>query len=492
MKFSNWQLIKKFSEVKVLVIGELMLDVYLRGNSTRISPEAPVPVVNVIEELAYIGGAANVAANLQAMGAKVTFCSVCGRDAAAQRALKLLREKGIDTGSVYQDDERITLVKERVMAHDQILTRFDKGTETDLSGIASEHLTNCISEAYSDCDVVVIADYNKGILSEDVIRSLSILQQKKPLFLAIDSKYPDKFRQLHPTLVKPNYIEATRMLKIPAMDSDRIAQIKYFGKEICKITGAEITIVTVDEDGSLAFKEGNLLYKSAAQEVTNPNVVGAGDTFISAISLSLFCGAAISTAMELASAAASVSIKKEHTACCTDLELRSFFAFKNKYISSLQELEEICQIYRMQQKKIVFTNGCFDILHCGHVNYLKNSGQLGDILIVGINNDNSIRRIKGAGRPVNPLADRIEVITGLASVNHIISFGREEDDSPCDVIRVIKPDVFAKGGDYTRELLPEASLVESFGGVIRFLPFTPDHSTTGMIQRIRKMAQPAG
>ncbi len=486
MDIKSWQLIKEFSKVKVLVIGELMLDVYLKGSSNRISPEAPVPVVNITEESAYVGGAANVAANLRSLGAEVFFCSVCGNDAAAEKAFKLFHNQGINTDYVVVDEERTTLVKERIVVHDQILTRFDKGTETYISHRTQKRLISRIATAYNLCDAVVIADYDKGICAERVIEALTELQREHPLFIAVDSRHISNFRMLHPTLVKPNYTEAIRLLKIHKLESDRIEQIKRHGGRLCDITGSDISVVTMDKEGALAFKGKRMIHHARAMRINNPNVVGAGDTFISAISLSLVCGADLATAADLASAASAISVRKRNTACCNDLELRSFFVFKNKYISTLQELNEICEIYREQKKKIVFTNGCFDILHCGHVNYLKASGKLGDILIVGINNDDSIRRLKGTGRPVNPLADRIEVIAALTAVNHIISFGRKTDDSPSDLIRVIKPDIFAKGGDYTRELLPEASLVEALGGAVRFLPFTPDHSTTGVIRRIRE------
>ncbi len=486
MDLKNWQLINEFSKVKILVIGDLMLDIYLKGNSTRISPEAPVPVVNVREELMFIGGAANVAANLKALGATVFFSSVCGKDAAAGKAVELLQAKGINTEYLVHDKKRDTLVKERIMVQEQILTRFDKGTTSDISDATRRHLINGITSAYARCDAVIIADYNKGILTKDVVRSLTTLHRKKPIFLAVDSKHLGDFKPLHPTLVKPNYQEATQLLKIPCLESGRNEQIKRYGEYMNEITGAEINVVTLDAEGSLVFKNGILVHQSAAIPIVHPNVVGAGDTFISALTLALICKAKVSMATELATTAAAISVKKKDTACCTDIELRSFFLFGQKYIANLKELGEICDIYRIQKKKIVFTNGCFDILHCGHVNYLKDSGRLGDILIVAINDDASIRRLKGPGRPVNPLADRVEVIAGLASVNHIISFGQKEKDSPSKIIKVIKPDIFVKGGDYTRALLPEAPLVEKLGGVVRLLPLTPNHSTTKVIQRIHE------
>lgn len=482
------QLINKFSNLHVLVVGDLILDIYLAGNSTRLSPEAPVPVVDVLDEKIFMGGAANVAANVRALGANVFFCSVCGRDEKAEKAIALLRAKSINTNFIVKDPERETLVKERITAHSQILVRFDRGSDNNISEYAEKQLIKQLDEAYAHCDVVILADYDKGIFTPKIIKAIKDLQKKKPVFIAVDSKRLIAFKGLKPDLIKPNYEETMKLLSLKTGQKERIDQIRTRGKELFRLTGAKLTVVTLDEDGAIIFQNGYPVHRTYAIPVARPNVAGAGDTFISVMSLSMAVQKNVEEASELASAAAAIAVKKENTACCSDMELRSFFAHQHKHIVGMQELTEICDIYHAQKRKIVFTNGCFDILHSGHVNYLNRAGKLGDILIVGINTDESIRRLKGTSRPVNPLADRVEVIAALSTVSHIIAFGEEENDTPIELIKCVRPDIFVKGGDYTKAQLPEASVVEKLGGKIQFLPHIPNHSTTHVIRRIHEMA----
>jgi D-beta-D-heptose 7-phosphate kinase/D-beta-D-heptose 1-phosphate adenosyltransferase len=213
-------------------------------------------------------------------------------------------------------------------------------------------------------------------------------------------------------------------------------------------------------------------------------VSGAGDTYLSAFVLTYISSGDVVVSTEVATAAATLAVKKESTAICSNAELKSFFNLQTKYIPDVQDLKELCDVYRSEGKRIVFTNGCFDILHSGHVTYLHCAKELGDVLIVGLNSDESIRRLKGESRPINPLPDRLQVLSALSSVDHIIAFGDETDDTPIPLIRTVKPDVFCKGGDYTKDQLPEAATVEESGGKIIFLTHIPDHSTTGIINRI--------
>jgi D-beta-D-heptose 7-phosphate kinase/D-beta-D-heptose 1-phosphate adenosyltransferase len=213
-------------------------------------------------------------------------------------------------------------------------------------------------------------------------------------------------------------------------------------------------------------------------------VSGAGDTYISAFTLACIAGASAKAASAVATAAAAIAIQKEGTASCSCKELQNYFDIHSKYISSYETLEMLCGLYHASGRKIVFTNGCFDILHSGHVSYLEQARSLGDVLIVGLNTDDSIRRLKGASRPINTLADRMKVMAALRCIDYVIAFGSEEDDTPVPVLKVVKPHIFAKGGDYTEADLPEADTIRKNGGEIRFIPFVPDHSTSRIIQRI--------
>lgn len=484
MNLAYQHIIEQFPQCRVLVIGDILLDVYLKGDSSRLSPEAPVPVVMVSKKEEAVGGGANIALNLKALGAKVSFLSAVGEDEHGDKSIDMLHYAGIATDLIIKEPGRKTMVKTRVMAKGQILARFDCGSQLPVNQSTERRLANSLTEIYDRFDVVVIGDYYGGILTPFVIRTLGELQEQKPRLLAVDSKELFSFKDLRPTLVKPNYYEALKLLGLGYRSEGRVEQSAELGEMLYEKTGAKIIALTIDADGALVFDNGKLTYQSYAYEVPTPNVVGAGDTFISSYALSLFCGADIPMATEIATAAATVAVQKDDTAPCFNEELKSFFATSNKVVGSVAELKRLCEIYEAQGKKIVFTNGCFDILHSGHVSYLNRAKELGDILIVGLNCDESVVRLKGPDRPINPLTDRMEVLSGLSSIDHIISFGHDEEDTPVELIRAARPDFYVKGGDYTKDTLPEAKVVEETGGKIVFVPYVPDHSTTRIIHRI--------
>jgi D-beta-D-heptose 7-phosphate kinase/D-beta-D-heptose 1-phosphate adenosyltransferase len=464
-------IIRSFVEPAVLVLGDVMIDTYLRGASTRLSPEAPVPVVDISSHTSVLGGGANAAANLRHLGANVTFVSLAGDDHSAKLAGELLQKEG-------------TITKTRVIAGQQLLTRYDEGTELELDEDCERQIITVLEQQLPLHDALLIADYNKGLITPGIIAAIERLIRTHRKFVAVDAKRLDRYKGLQPDVVKPNYKEMNALLGLPEQQSGKARQLEDMGIEIFNITGAKITAVTLDEEGALIFQQDKLLCHTAARPVNNPNVTGAGDTYISAFTLSCLSEATPATAAEIAGAAAAVAIGKNNTAHCKHGELVAYFSMKDKYIRDLEELDALCNMYRAQGRKIVFTNGCFDILHSGHVSYLERAASLGDVLIVGVNTDESIKRLKGSERPINNLNDRVQVLAGLGAITHLIAFGSEYHDTPEPLIRIIKPDVFAKGGDYSRESLPEAAAVEEYGGEIVLLPLVPDRSTTLIIKRI--------
>lgn len=476
-------LVNSLHEPSILVIGDLILDTYLRGASTRLTPEAPVPVVNITSHTCVPGGAANTAINLKYLGANVTFAAIVGEDSAGKEAQTLLAKEGIHTYLI-SCNSRNTIVKTRVIAGSQLLTRYDEGTEMAVSDGCEERLISFLEDTYGQFDAVVIADYNKGVITPGIISTLERLNAQHRKFIAVDAKRLDLYRQLRPSLVKPNYHEIMQLLQLPETSAYRAAQLHDMGSAIYRITGAEVVALTLDTEGALIFKNGEVVCHTPAYPVTQLNVSGAGDTYISTFTMACLSGIALCETAEMAAAAAAIVINKEDTAYCAKGELMAFFSMHNKYLDSISQLKEVCAVYRAQGKRIVFTNGCFDILHSGHVSYLTRARELGEVLIVGINNDESIKRLKGSTRPINQLQDRMEVLGGLGAVSHIIPFGKQGDDTPIALIRAIAPDVFTKGGDYTREGLPEAEVVEELGGVVTILPVVPDRSTTSLIRRI--------
>lgn len=484
----NWQFTEQFDQKKIIVVGDFIIDEYLNGNSNRLSPEAPVPVVDIRSDRWAAGGAANVAVNLRALGAEVILCSVVGADSDADVACSLVDEAGISPDFLLREPGRKTLVKTRVMADGHPLVRLDRGDDTLISRPSERKLIDSLQRHFETCDGVVVADYDKGVLTSAIIDSLCQMQHSWQKVIAVDSKRLPLFAELAPTLVKPNYDEALRLLgsRYDKKRGDRKHRLATCGKALFQKTNAKWTVITLDKDGSLWFKKDRLSFHMDAIPVATPHVCGAGDTFISACALALVSDADATDAATVATAAATVAIEKETTSRCDRFDLLARLDGDQKLVSSLGRLRELSTHYKHLGRRIVFTNGCFDILHSGHVNYLKQARRLGDVLIVGVNNDDSIRRLKGAERPINGLAERLAVLAGLACIDHLVVFGSLEDDTPAPLIRALEPSIFAKGQDYRAAQLPEAGLVESLGGQVQLIPLTANRSTTRLIRRIHE------
>jgi D-beta-D-heptose 7-phosphate kinase / D-beta-D-heptose 1-phosphate adenosyltransferase len=479
------EIINSFSGLHVFVIGDLILDIYLKGTSTRLTPEAPVPVVDVIETKRYLGGAANTVCNLHALGARVSFCTVIGADPHGEEALKLFRDAGIDTSDIIQDPSRETMVKTRVVSGHQVITRIDQGKRTPLSTPVAASVKKVIEKAYGKCDALIISDYDKGFITNEILDCVSALKSTQPKFIAVDSKRLSYFARISPSLTKPNYEEVIKLIHLPAeKGASRIAQVQEAGKLIQSATNSMCTVVTLDAEGSIVFQDEKQ-YHTNAPQINTPCVSGAGDTYLSAFALTMLISSDVKASAAIATTAACIAINKESTATCSGAELQYYFMRQYKCVIDHNDLHDLCEQYRKDGRRIVFTNGCFDILHSGHVTYLHCAKELGDVLIVGLNTDESIRRIKGETRPVNSLEDRMNVISALASVDHVIPFGTEQDDTPISLIEIVRPDIFVKGGDYSEDKLPEAATVKKYGGHIVFVAHIPDRSTTRIISKIK-------
>lgn len=479
------RLIGRFSGLDVVVVGEAMLDTYLRGSIGRICREAPVPIVDIASRQDAPGGAANAAANVRSLGAGVRFLSVVGDDAEGALLRRRLEDVGVATEGILTQAGRATLVKQRVLADSQMLLRFDQGSTDPIDARTEAALIDRLLGLAPRCGAVIVSDYGHGVLTTGLIRALEHLLMRPPRVLVVDSRSRlAAFRGTRPTAVKPNYDEAIQILGARALGDGtaRVEVIAAHGGRILERTGARIAAVTLDCDGSLVFERGRPLHRTYARPGRPGWAAGAGDTFVAAMALALATGGETTEAAEIASAACSLVVGKEGTAACSARELRTYLGASDRGPVNLASLAEILDTYRRQGKRVVFTNGCFDILHRGHVTYLNQAKALADVLIVGVNADTSIRRLKGPGRPINTLEDRIGVLVALSCIDHIIPF---EEDSPVALIAAIRPDVFVKGGDYTPETIPEAPLVAAMGGEVRVLPYVEHRSTTGLIERIR-------
>jgi len=487
-------LIDRFPHRRVLVIGEAILDSYLQGSSTRLCREAPVPIVDVSGATHVPGGAANTAANVASLGGETYFLSVMGQDLAGDQLCDALSQRGVRVETVVRSRDRHTLVKQRLVAESQLLVRFDQGSINAISPDEEAHLIANLTQHFLQADAVIISDYAYGIFTPAVVAALKVLQSENPRVLVADSKRLQDYAELGVTAVKPNYDEAVRLLELPRLSGgDRVEQMARHGQGVLAATGAKMAAITLDREGALIFLNAEPgtsgePSRTFAEPAPNSHATGAGDTYVAALTLALAAGADPHGAASLAATATAVIVAEPGTTCCTPLPLRRALMAGNKRIADPAELLSLVAQERSLGKRIVFTNGCFDILHSGHVTCLERAKALGDVLIVGVNTDESIRQLKGPTRPVNALADRLTVLAALGCVDYVVPFA---DRAPRELIRQIRPDVYAKGGDYTRQTLPETPLIEELGGEVVILPYVGDRSTTNLIQHIRTIHQEA-
>jgi D-beta-D-heptose 7-phosphate kinase/D-beta-D-heptose 1-phosphate adenosyltransferase len=478
--------VKRFGDLKLLVVGDAILDVWMSGRASRLCREAPVPVVNLDDRQEVPGGAANAAVNGAGLGAQVSLLSVVGGDQAGARLRARLEAAGVDADRLVVQPTRGTLLKRRVVADGQLLVRLDEGDEAPLRGRAARRLADHLAESFAAHDAVLVSDYAAGTVGPSLIAALGRLQATAPRVLVIDAKNPAAYRGVGATAVKPNYQETTRLLGLDqvATLSRRVDQLEREGQRILSLLDARVAAVTLDTDGALLFEPGAPPYRTYAHPVPAARATGAGDTFAAVLALALAAGCDVPAAGELASAAATIAVDQPATttASCSRSALQAAIAGDRRRVTDPEQLRATVARYRQERRRIVFTNGCFDLLHRGHVAYLNQAKALGDVLMVAVNADASVRRLKGPGRPVNTLEDRMAVLAALSCIDHLVAF---EDDSPVELLRVIRPDLLVKGGDYRRDGVPEGPLVEELGGRVEILPYLPDQSTTAMIQRIR-------
>jgi len=478
--------IDAFHSLDVLVIGEAMLDTYLEGSAGRICREAPVPIVDVDGCRVEPGGAANAAVNAAALGAKVRFLSAVGDDDEGATLRRALGGRRIDPEDVFVDASRRTLSKTRLMAAAQLLVRFDKGSRGPVGPETERALVRRLIELFPQSDAVVISDYGYGILTPRTIAALAGLQARWPRVLVADSKDLTAYRRVGATAAKPNYVEAMQLACGRAGEGPaarcRADEVVGRADSLLERTGARIAAVTLDTDGAVILERGRAPYRTYARPSPHSRAAGAGDTFLATLGMALAAGAETHAAADLASAACSIVVSRDGTAACSARDLRDRLAGESKPAADRDELGRRLEDHRRAGRRIVFTNGCFDILHRGHISYLSRAKALGDVLVVGVNSDAGIRRLKGPGRPINTLEDRVQMLAALNCVDLIVAF---DEDTPCDLIRAFRPDLYVKGGSYTRDQLPEEACVDAYGGEVKLLSVADDQSTSAIIERVR-------
>jgi D-beta-D-heptose 7-phosphate kinase / D-beta-D-heptose 1-phosphate adenosyltransferase len=466
---------------RVAVVGDLMLDGWWVGRSERMSREAPAPVVEIGERYFAPGGAANTAMNLAALGAKVLLVGVVGIDEAGNRLLRLLAEAGVGVDGVHRDAATTTVTKNRIVSSDQILLRIDEVRHNPPALAAQDRVAAALAVALPAVDAVVICDYDSGLLFEPVRRAFGL--GDRPPLVVVDAHDPAPWSVLQPDLVTPNAAEAARVLGITLPEGARPGVLDRAASELHDRTGAAAVLVTLDRDGTVLLDRTGILHRTwAAKPGTEKQAAGAGDTFVATLTMARAAGVPLPVAADLAQAAADVVVQRFGTSVCSAAELTQHLEQLGAAVLDEEALIRRVTADRAAGRRIVLTNGCFDVLHRGHTTYLAQAAQLGDVLVVAVNSDNSVRRLKGPQRPINSAADRAGVIAALSCVTYVTVF---ETDTPIPLIERLRPDVYTKGGDYSPEMLAEAEVVRRYGGEVRMLDYVADHSTTSVLTRIR-------
>jgi D-beta-D-heptose 7-phosphate kinase / D-beta-D-heptose 1-phosphate adenosyltransferase len=477
-------IVRGFPGLRVVVIGDAMLDTWLEGDAIRLCKEAPVPVVREASTTRCAGGAANTAANLAALGAEVSFVSLIGRDSTGDHLRLALREAGIDDAGLVEDSAVSSLHKLRVIANGQYVVRFDEGDTGQASERSRSALLRRIADMYTRCDAVVISDYCHGTVGGEVIDTLSRLRDGGQKVIVVDSKEIGRFADLQATMVTPHLREA-QLAADPhgSLDPQRaLADASQIGTRLRTLLRADHIAVTMANEGVLLIGPSGEQTHLTCHPVERAGDVGAGDTFTAAASLALATGAAPAQAVRVGIDSASIAVTRSRTSVVSYQDLlRRVSLDDNADTLSLKDVVARLEGERFLGKRIVFTNGVFDILHAGHVQLLRRARALGDVLVVGLNSDASTRRLKGPTRPVNRESDRIALVSALDVVDYAVLF---DEDTPAELIRAIRPHVHVKGGDYMAESLPEIDAVHEVGAEVEILSLVAGRSTTALIDRI--------
>ncbi|MFL5761003.1 MAG: D-glycero-beta-D-manno-heptose 1-phosphate adenylyltransferase [Thermomicrobiales bacterium] len=482
-------IVRGFQGLRALVVGDAMLDSYIEGGATRLCKEGPVPVLLKAGEHHEPGGAANVAVNLRALGADVVFVSLVGRDHAAEELRAALRDRQVDDRWLVEDSECATLCKTRILADDHYVVRVDEGETQTCSATGRRQMLLAIEQAFPRCDLVVVPDYDYGAVSDDVIAWLGRLHAKNRKVFAVDAKDVRRFSDVGATVITPNFAEAcaaadgTRPAGLTRVDTARAEQV---GRRLLELIDAKYAAITLAQDGVMLISQEGGAVHLPARPVRHAGDVGAGDTFTAAMALALASGASATQAARVGIDAAGIAVTQRGTSAVRQQDLlRRVSLDESAPTTSLKTLAVILDAERFAGKTIVFTNGVFDILHAGHVHILQRAKRLGDVLVVGINSDESVRRLKGSARPINHERDRLALVAALDPVDHAILF---TEDTPADLIRTLRPHVHVKGGDYSEEALPEIEAVHQIGARVEILSLVEGRSTTNVIQKIVMLA----
>ena len=462
----------------ILVVGDLMIDHYLWGKCERISPEAPVQIVSIEKETSVLGGAGNVIHNLMDLGASVDVLSVIGDDENAQELKQLLSKAKVSSHGLIVQANRSTSKKSRIIASQQQVLRYDKETTHPIKQEQEAQIVERFKSQLSQFDIVILSDYGKGVLTPTLTQSLIALCNAIGKKILIDPKGTDFSKYKGATLLTPNKKEAIEASGINIVDdASLLTAIKQI-KERCEL---EVSLITLSEEGIALYDESLRTHPTVAREVFD--VTGAGDTVIASLGFALASGYDIDASVKFSNLAAGVVVGKIGSATATLDEIIEYESSLHKstsdsHIKTLDEIMLLSSELKKRGKKVVFTNGCFDILHVGHVKYLEEAKSYGDVLILGLNADASVRRLKGESRPVNTEDDRAYILAALEAVDYVVKF---EEDTPYELIKAVAPHILVKGGDYEGKEVVGQDIADE----LRLVEFVDGKSTTKIIERIQ-------
>jgi D-beta-D-heptose 7-phosphate kinase/D-beta-D-heptose 1-phosphate adenosyltransferase len=481
-RFEIENFITRLPNVRALVIGDLMLDEYLWGRTERISPEAPVQVVDILRDDLRLGGAGNVINNLVTLGCQVHVASALGDDADGQLLGRMLDDRKILTDGIFFAPGRTTSRKTRILSSNQQMLRIDRESREALSLEVEEQLIEHVNATADRYQIILVSDYLKGVLTERVLQAVIAAGKEQGIPVVIDSKGTDYRKYRGATLLTPNRKEAQAASGITI---DGEPALRRAGRLLRESLDLEALVLTRSEEGMTIFvRDGGEEHLSTeAREVFD--VSGAGDTVLSFLGAGLACGLPIARAAEIANLAAGIVVGKVGTSTVGQEELLDAASCRyhggDLKIRSREVLRGILEGERQRGKKIVFTNGCFDLLHFGHVKYLQQARRLGDLLVLGLNSDASIRRLKGPKRPLIGEEERAHILAALNCIDYVVIF---DEETPLNLISALRPHILVKGGDYTPEGVVGKDVVESYGGRVELIQFVDGKSTTNIIDKI--------
>ncbi len=482
------RLVRDLGRPTVVVVGDAMLDRYVFGNISRISPEAPIQILRVAREEERPGGAASVALDLAVLGARARLVAYAGDDDAGRALRKLLRSSGIDAAALVETRGRPTTLKSRMVARgashsvSQQVLRVDREDTTPFPAGAERKLLAAFRRALRGADAVVVSDYAKGVVSEAVAKAVIAAARRAKVPVVVDPKGRDYARYRGATVITPNRKET---FEATGIDPTGAAGAEAAGRRLIELTGVEAAVITLDKDGiAIVPRRGAPeMVPTTPREVFD--VTGAGDVVAAVLGLALGDGRSLSDAVHVANVAAGVEVGKVGAAPVSREEILHALgaapAAAHRVVDVATLRRELAPM-RAAGRRVVFTNGCFDILHAGHARYLHEARREGDVLVVGLNSDTSVRRLKGEGRPVVCESDRAELLASLDCVDYVVVFG---EDTPLRLIREVEPDVLVKGEDWKEKGVVGRDVVEARGGKVVLVKLLAGRSTTSIVDRVR-------